>query len=76
MSTAFTDRQQIEESQQIYWYEHDQLSITLTPQQWQTIRCALLCHTCDSRDGKATKNDVWADRVWEAHQALKSAMGA
>jgi len=48
------------------------LTLTLTRQQWDTIRVATLCCACDS----AVKEPGWSRQASDAYQALRDAMGA
>jgi hypothetical protein len=52
-------------------------TITLTDVQWDTVRCALLCHAVDSRQGwKVRQDSDWADDVMVAFQLVKNQLEA
>ncbi len=51
--------------------------ITLTHRQWETIRCALLCHAVDVNHGWTPRQDsAWADEIKTAYILLKNQLEA
>ena len=51
------------------------LTVTLTRQQWDQIRTAILCHSCDVRLGITFQDRTWADQTHALYDSLKGAMG-
>jgi len=47
------------------------LTLTLSVSDWNTIRTALICHSCDVRTGVTFQNPEWADETLTVHKTLK-----
>ncbi len=42
-------------------------TVTLTQGEWDSIRCALICHICDNRE----QFPAWANQLRQLHKRLK-----
>lgn len=42
-------------------------TVTLTQGEWDSIRCALICYVCDTRE----EFPAWANQLRQLHKCLK-----